>query len=482
MEKSFERRELALWKKAAGKLNFMSGIISLYMKPELSQRALKQIARLHSSQDIALFLQNELSNIDVKDRQHFLVSIATPIHERKHWHDYIGTTLGFELFWSSVEYYSRIIMILRHLSTESIEISLPLKKTFYHMASDQHALEFSHYNSLYKKFIKQKVFQVENIDSDIREVTKKAFSLPYLKDMPFVSSNGKNPEYFFSDVPLTGISLLEASAVLTEFFSLYDILGESESHSYLNRYQKPDLWIYNSVINGLKNATKNVSIELMLAIISNCLMYPINRSTKESNPIERFKAFLDSLSELKAAPTSLQDIKQWIISVFESNNWAMPVEIAKQHILFSKSKIDEINHTLIEENREADSLESYLIYYLNHHIKFFEYYKANPIFWAADYFYKALPSPLALENHYDLNSIIILDKTDASLGWYSITNAIDQLFELNKTNFTCPFKNICSIKIETCGKLPLSMPPQHPECYWLVAMCDLLAPNWKISD
>jgi len=236
-EESLERRELELWKDAAGKLNFMSGIISLYMKPQLSQRAVDQIVRLHSGQDLAKFLQNELRTKALTETQtlNFIASITTPVHEKRHWHEYVGTTLGFELFWSSVEYYSRTIMVLRHLAKESIEIRLPLKKTFYNMASNQHLVEFSNYNSLFKKLIKQKLFQVEDVSLDIRKVTEKKFNVPYLRNIPFVWPNGRKIECFFSDVPLTGISLLEASAVLSEVFSVYDTFGEPESQLYMRK-------------------------------------------------------------------------------------------------------------------------------------------------------------------------------------------------------------------------------------------------------
>jgi len=145
-----------------------------------------------------------------------------------------------------------------------------------------------------------------------------------------------------------------------------------------------------------------------------------------------------------------------------------------------QNKIREFKNIVIEENREPDSIESYISYYLETHITFFEYYKSNSLFWATDYFYKELPSPPVMENFTNPKNNIKLDGTGTSLGWYSIVNAIDQFLDLDKANFVCPLKNSCKIKTKTCGKLPLSMPPKHPECEWLVAMCELLVPNWKI--
>jgi hypothetical protein len=484
MEESLERSELEFFEEAAGKLNFMSGIISLYMKPKLSRRAVGQISRLRSGSDIAKFLQNELRTKYFTENQklHFLASITTPVHENRHWHEYVGTTLGFELFWSSVEYYSRTIMVLRHLANKSIKIQLPLnRRTFYNMASNNHMIEFSNYNSLFNKLLKKKLYQVDDVSLDIRKVTENKFNVPYLRNIPFIWPKGREMECFFSDVPLTGISLLEASAVLSEVFTVYDTFGEEESQLYMRRrFELPNLWIYSSVIKALMLASKNVSVELMMAIISNSLVYPIGVNTKESNPAERFKEFLDRLSMTETAPTTFMEIEEWIRDVIDSNNWVTPNEIAEQHILFSQNKIREFKNIIAEENREPDSLESYVIYYFKNHITFFENYKSNFLFWATDYFYKELPSSPVLENFTNLNANIVVDGSETSLGWYSIVNAIEQFFKTDKSNFVCPFRSNCQIKTITCGKLPLSMPPDHPECNWLVAMCELLVPKWNL--
>ena len=83
------------------------------------------------------------------------------------------------------------------------------------------------------------------------------------------------------------------------------------------------------MIKALILATKNVAVKLMIAIISNCLIYPIGGNTKESNPVERFREFLDRLTLLKTAPTSTTAIEEWIKSVIEGNNWVTPIEIAE---------------------------------------------------------------------------------------------------------------------------------------------------------
>lgn len=478
--------ELKLWQEALGQLNFQTGVLSLFHQPSLSQRARKQLSKLNSGLQIAKYLQNELKNRnnDEKEILDFLTSLTTPIHEIRHWHDYAGTTLGFEIFWIYIEYYSRTMNALKYLAQNNIAFNLPLKSTFYNQAADNYLNEFAEFKSRQTKLLHNKLFQVSDISSDIRK-TKKNRGIMYLNDIPFceLDNNGRLKDIFTKDVPLTGISLFESSAVLTEVYAIFDMIGIEEADLYMKkRFEYPHLWIYSSVIKSLIMAHSNITIELMLTIISNSLIYPRRTNNKECNPVSRFITFRDELIVLKGPPKTLDDIGSWILGVIKKNGWSDNKQIAYEQIRFCETRIKLFEKIMDEESRDPDALEDYIIFYLKEHIKYLKKYGRNISFWASEYFYFDKHSDPPIQQITNDTQTKWVFNGDLHLRWFTLMNIIDQLFNVTKEQFCCPFKGskICNFQKPDCGKFPLEMPPKHPECWYLVTSCEILAPNWNV--
>ncbi|MTI86242.1 MAG: hypothetical protein FH756_20695 [Firmicutes bacterium] len=448
---------------------------------------MKHLLELNSGLQQAKYLQNELKNRCRNQREilDFLTSLTTSIHEIRHWHDYVGTMLGFEIFWIFTEYYSRTMHVLRYLAQNNIILNLPLKRTFYAQATDVHLNEFADFNIRRKNFIYSKLFQESNVSSDIRQI-KKNNKVLYLKDIPFLEfdAEDKFKYVFLRDVPITGISLFESLAVLTEVYSIFDMIGDEEAQLYMKkRFEHPNLWLYNSVIKSLVMANSNVSIELMLSIISNSVTYYIGSNSKECNPASRFIAFRNELASCNYPPITLEDIEEWVLEVIEKNGWSDNKKVAREQIRFCEAKIKAFESVTKDESRDLDSLEDYIILYLKEHIKYMKRYECNVLFWASEYFYYSDHSNPPIKQIYVNRDRKWQFNSEAHLRWFSLTSIIDQLFKVNREQFRCPFKGskICNLQSPDCGKLPLKMPPEHPECWYLVTACEILAPNWDFG-
>lgn len=277
---------------------------------------------------------------------------------------------------------------------------------------------------------------------------------------------------------------MECSAVLTEVYIINDIFGEVEANEYLlKRFEAPQLWVYNAIPKSLKIAAgSNVSLELMLAIISNSLIYRSCSTGDESNPVKRFIVFYNELKKLnKKVPSSMEEIKEWICDVIMRNGWTSNNIVANEQIEFCKMQIKEFKNSALNEKRDLDTLEEYAISYLESQMFFFEKYKEDILFWSNNYFYLELPKPPIIE--FDIDQRKIRMESELALRWFSLVDIIDQLFTKNAQEFICPFKSTkqCDMQVANCGELPLQMPPYHPECWYLVTACELQAPNWKLA-
>ncbi|MGO4530331.1 hypothetical protein AB4Z30_14715 [Paenibacillus sp. 2TAF8] len=485
-------KESVLYKKTSrtlGYMDFMNGRVTLNVSPNIHKNTIKGMKRVKSPQNKVKILQHELkSNTRYSEEIiRYLSEVTTYFHELKHWHEYVGTSLGYEIYNIHLEYYSRAIMILRYIGNNAKQIKLPLNPlNFQTKATRQHHIEYNEFLIRYGKLKKQKVFIVENIFEDVRKLKTKNFKNRILKDIPFFLDGLNIKELIFKDVPITGVSLLEASAVLTQVYAIYDVYGLDESNLFLKQaFESPTLWAYNSIIKSMLLAKPDVPIEMMQAIITHSIIYPITVKLKiENDPIERFIIFLEELKKTDETPRSLHEIELWIINIYRNNMWTEPEDFLKKQIIKSEAVLKQ-HQTELEKNSDStDAIEDYNATYHSDRLYFLQKTLNNIMFWSEDYYYEDNPKPHTMNFTTSFKNPLKLKSNDlnSSLRWYFSTNIVEQLLSKPKEEFVCPFKgrNECSIETETCGKLPLQMPPDHPECEFLVTSCEVVLPNWDL--
>lgn len=478
--------ELQSLQAAAGQLNFETEIISLFNRPRLSKRALEHLNNLSDGQDLAKYIQNELNNKgrNKQDRIDFMTSLSTMQHEQKHWHDLVGTSLGFQINNNYMISISRTIMACRALSKKTVK--LPLSGNIFRLAGSPHKEEFYEHKKKINKFYNNKLFQINNINCDIRSLRFDKDKIPFLKDIPF--SIGDN--IILNNVPLLGISLLEASAVLSEVYFHFDILGSNEASEYLSRYEHPEFWIYNSVIKAIGMVQPEASVELMLAIISNSLIYDISSGYIESNPVNRFQVFLAELKQYKEPLDTLEQIEEWITTIIKKQGWSSPGLVASKHIDFCDFQFTHSEKILSEENRTRDVFEEYQTDYYRNQQSFFKKYKENCVFWASEYFYTKLPQPSIImfdddiHHTYKKDYINLITTKDSAFAWFFLIEILDQLKNKPLKDFCCPLKGKknCKLQDNICGTLPLRKWPDHPDCWFFIAACDVVLFDWHFRE
>lgn len=483
---NYLERECILHQKTAGLFDLMSGITSLFNIPDLSGKEIKNLKKLKLGHERARLLQNSLySRAKTKEQaMKYLVDFTTVLHERRHWHDYLGTTLGYELFVSYIEYYSRVVMILRYFGQNNVKIKLPLNTSFHSKASRKHHLEYIQHIKNSNLLIKSKYLPFSDIYTDIR--SKKPGLTLSLKDIPFIYiEEDKIVDAFLTDVPITGLSLLEASSVLTEYYAIFDTFGLDEANFYMRRFNRPNLWIYSSLINAFMKLDGKMTVELMQSIVSNCLIYDQYSKIKgEPNPSSRFLIFYNELSRLSNIPDTLDSIKEWLISVIRKNGWMEPVHLAKREILHCHERMEYFKKISLEEkNEDNDAIEDFYIYYFFERIKFMEKFANNILYWGSDYLFDIdLPEPpITRISTKKIDKIVFDRSNEIFIRWFFLTDIIKQIFAKPKEEIACPLKSQCLVKDTTCGTLPLSMPPHHPECWFLITACEILAPDWNLA-
>lgn len=466
------------YSKTLGDVNFITGIMNLYTFPILSDNVFSNLSK---GEDRARYLQNEykLKASSTKEKMEFLARFSVPIHEQKHWHDYVGTTLGQEMFFMSMELISRQMNILVNLGKHKKSIKLPLSKKFYYLAERHYSKEYHDFVLKFNRFMKDKFSYLSNPFDDIQTIEKKA---PLLNEIPFYNVD----DYLISveNVPITGLTLLEASAVLAEAHAIYDYLGEEPFNLFLQKgYRSTKLWIYTSVITSLIQVRNNMPFELMKGIISNCLIYnKYSKYEKEKIPSYRFSIFLDALKRTDDIPRNYEEIERWILSVINSESWTKPTKIAVQTISEFTSRLENLNKILEEEDREADALELYMKSYFEKTIYFFEKFQNNILYWANDYFFDSgIPRPNIVRINKDSFSKNRITPDETSMTWFFMTDLLSQFFEKNKDEVCCPYKGgSCPIQTENCGRLPIDM-KVHPECWFLVASANLYIPELNLE-
>ncbi|WP_062319552.1 hypothetical protein [Paenibacillus pabuli] len=485
-------KESLLYKKTSrtlGYMDFMNGRVTLNVSPNIHKNTIKGMRRVTAPENKVKILQHELNNNThySEDKIRYLQEMTTYFHELKHWHEYVGTSLGYEIYKIYLEYYSRTIMILRYMGNNSKQIKLPLNSlNFYNKATKQHYTEYNDFLNRFGKLKNRKVFIVDNIFEDVRKLKSKNFNKRILKDIPFFLDGLNIEEIIFADVPLTGISLLEASAVLTQVFAIYDIYGLEESNLFLKQaFESPILWAYNSVIKSMLCAHPNVPNEMMQAIITHSITYPlVKQQTAENDPIERFMIFLEELKKTDETPRSLPEIEQWILNIYRKLNWTEPKDFLTEQVIESEKILKQHQLELEKTDNFTDAIEDYNASYHSDRLYFLHKLRENIIYWSKDYYYEDTPKPHAvnLTTSFKKPLQFTNNELNSSLRWYFSTNIIEQLFSKSKEEFICPFKgkNECPAETESCGKFPLQMPPDHPECEFLVTSCEIVLPNWDI--
>ncbi|WP_409344236.1 hypothetical protein [Paenibacillus sp. MBLB4367] len=475
--------------KTLGYLNFLNGMVTINALPNIHKSTIRGMNRVKSSENRVKILQHELKSKArySKDIIRFLSEMTTYFHELKHWHEYVGTSLGYEIFRIHLEYYSRAIMILRHIGNHQKQIKLPLKDhSFYSKATRQHYIEYKEFLKRYGELRKHKLFIVDNIFEDVRKIKTKNLKTRILKSIPFFLDELNMDEVILADVPVTGISLLEASAVLTQVFAIHDVYGLEESSLFLKRaFEAPTLWAYNSIIKSMILAQSNVPLEMMQAIISHSITYPlIAKQKNENDPIERFVIFLEELKKTVEVPQSLQEIEKWILNIYRKHFWIEPKDFLVKQINESRELLKRHQLDLQKTDNLTDAIEDYYAAYHSDRLYFLEKTYENVIFWSNDYYYVENPTPHTINLPTTYRSPVRLKKNEwnSSLRWFFSTHIVDYLISKPKEEFICPFKgkNHCPVETETCGTLPLQMPPEHPECEFLVTSCEIVLPNWDL--
>ncbi|CAN7274436.1 hypothetical protein [Paenibacillus sp. LjRoot56] len=482
-------KESLIYQKKLGYLDFMNGMVSLFVLPNIHKSTINGIDKVKLPENKVKILQHELKdkNFYPQETISYLSNMTTYFHELKHWHEYVGTTLGYEIFKINLEYYSRALMILRHMGNNLKNIKLPLgNHSFYRKATSKHTMEYREFLTRYQSIIKNRVFVVDNIFEDVSKLKAKNLKCKLLKDIPFFKGITKLEDVAFFDVPITGITLLEASAVLTQVFAIHDVYGLEEAELFLKwGFENTKFWAYNSVIKSMVCANSNVPVEMMQAIISNSIIYPLTTKNKqEKDPIERFITFLGELRETKEMPSSLDEIREWLLNIYVKYSWIKPKDFINMQIEESRKIVSLHQEEQKRTDNLTDAIEDYLASYHKDRLFFLQKTYDDIMFWSHDYYFTENPSPhlMNISTKHNESMKFKSNNENSSLRWFLSTEIVNQLITKEKEEFECPFKGKgkCTEETTNCGKLPLTMPPEHPECEFLVTACEVVLPNWDL--